>query len=88
VTTGLAWKDLPNALDKVAGTNADMLYYGGTFREGGFWNCDGDKLFFDLKKKEEAIVISLINEEFKRLIIGCDTPEKTVAVIEQALNQQ
>ena len=85
VTTGLDWKDLPKVLDKVIGTNSNSLYYGGTFREGGFWNTDGDKVFFDLKRKEEAIVITLKDEEFNRLIIGCETPEETVALIQQAL---
>jgi len=50
------------------------LYYGETFREGGFWNTDGDKVFFDLKRKEEAIVMTLKDEEFNKLIIGCKTP--------------
>ena len=86
VTTGLDWKDLPNVLDKVMGTNSNLLYYGGTFREGGFWNSDGDKVFFDLRRKEEAIVITLKDEEFNRLIIGCETPEETVEIIKQALN--
>jgi hypothetical protein len=36
VTTGLEWKDVPNIVDKVVGTNAVDVYYGGTFKEGGF----------------------------------------------------
>ena len=87
VTTGLEWSELPKVLDKVLGTNSNTLYYGGTFRDGGFWNADGDKVFFDLRRKEEAIVITLKDEEFKRLIIGCEAPEETVAIIQQALNQ-
>ena len=86
VVTGLEWKELPNILDKVIGTNANELYYGGTFREGGFWNSDGDKVFFDLRRKEEAIVITLKDEEFNKLIIGCETPDETVNLIQQALN--
>jgi len=85
VTTGLEWKDMPNILDKVSGTNSNMFYYGGTFREGGFWNSDGDKVFFDLKRKEEAIVITLKDEEYNKLIIGCETPDETIAIIKQAL---
>ena len=85
VTTGLDWKDIPNTLDKVLGTNSNELYYGGTFRDGGFWNMDGDKVFFDLKRKEDAIVITLKDEEFKRLIIGCENAKETVAIIQQAL---
>jgi len=86
VTTGLEWKDVPDTLDKVLGTNSNTLYYGGTFRDGGFWNSDGDKVFFDLRRKEEAIVITLKDEEFNKLIIGCETAEETVAVIQEALD--
>jgi hypothetical protein len=86
VATGLQWKELPKLLDKVIGTNANMLYTGGTFRDGGFWNSDGDTVFFDIKRTEEAIVITLKDEEFKKVIIGCETPEETVAIIQQALD--
>ena len=86
VTTGLAWNELPGLFDKILGSNSNTVYYGGMFRDGGFWNTDGDKVFFDLKRKEEAIVITLKDEEFKRLIIGCETPDETVAIIQQALD--
>jgi len=87
VTTDFDWEtDLPGVFDKVLGSNSNLFYHGGMFREGGFWNLDGDKLFFDLKRKEEAIVITLKDEEFKRLIIGCETPAETVALIRQALD--
>jgi len=81
VTTGLEWKDLPKTLDKVLGTNSNELYYGGRFRQ------DGDKVFYDLLRKEEAIVITLKNENFSRLVIGCETPDETVSFIQQALNK-
>jgi len=81
VTTGLEWKELPKMLDKVLGTNSNELYYGGRFRQ------DGDKVFYDLLRKEEAIVISLKNEDFSRLIIGCETPDETVSLIRQALDK-
>jgi len=82
VTTGLEWKDLPKTLDKVLGTNSNELYYGGRFRQ------DGDKVFYDLSRKEEAVVISLKNEDFNRLVIGCETPDETVALVQQALDKQ
>ena len=87
VMKGLEWKDLPRIHEKVSGTNAAELYYGGTFKEGGFWKADGDKIFYDLKKKEEAVVITLKDEEFKRLVIGCDTPDETIALIQGALDR-
>jgi len=90
VSTGFDLEDLPKILEKVLGTNSDAFYTGGRFREGGFWNLDGDKWFFDLKTKEakDAIVITLQDDEFDKLVIGCETPMETVALIQQALANQ
>ena len=57
-----------------------MFYYGGSFVQ------DGDKVFYDLKKSEDAVVISLDDEQFNRLVIGVDDPDATVELIEKALN--
>jgi len=81
-TTGLNWKDLPKAFDKIMGTNSNMFYYGGKFKQ------DGDKVFYDLKKSEDAVVVELKDEEFKRLIIGVDNPAETVELIQQALDER
>ncbi|MCL2445950.1 MAG: hypothetical protein FWD06_04195 [Oscillospiraceae bacterium] len=81
VETGLKWKDMPNVLDKIAGTNADMFYYGGYFRQ------DGDRVFYDLKKREEALVISLKDGDFHTLVIGVENPDETLQLIEQAIKQ-
>ena len=86
VSLGFDLEDLPKTLEKVLGTNSDTFYTGGRFREGGFWNLDGEKWFFDLRTKEDAIVIALKDNEFKKIIIGCETPEETVALIQQALD--
>ena len=80
VTIGLAWKELPKLLDKRAGTNANSFYLGGIFVQ------DGDKVFYDIKRKEEAVVITLRNESYERLIIGVEDPYATVKYIEEALN--
>jgi len=82
VTIGLKWKELPGLLDKVAGSNANSFYLGGTFIQ------DGDKVFYDIKRKEDAVVISLDDEKFKRLIIGVDNPEATVKLIEKYLKNR
>jgi len=85
VTTGLAWKDTPrifsleDGFDKVAGTDAHGFYFGGTFRQ------HGKTIFYDLKRREDAVVISLKEDNFDTLIIGVDDPEATVAMIEVAL---
>ena len=81
-TIGLSWKELPKLLDKRAGTNANSFYLGGIFVQ------DGDKVFYDIKRKEDAVVISLKDEDFKRLIIGVDAPDTTVEYIEEALKNR
>jgi len=80
VSVGLSWKDLPKTFDKILGTNSNMFYYGGKFKQ------DGDKVFYDLKKSEDAVVIELKDEEFKRLIIGVDNPDEAVKLIQQTLD--
>lgn len=40
-----------------------------------------------MTSKENAVVITLKDEEFNRLIIGVEDPEATVAMIEQAMNK-
>jgi len=81
-TIGITWKDTPRLGDKRAGTDLDVFYYGGTFVQ------DGNKIFYDLKRREDAVVISLKDEEFERLIIGVEDPDATVALIEKALNNE
>ena len=74
-----AWGNLPNPLQKRAGANIYGLYFGGYFR------VRGDKLFYDLKKKEDAVVVELKNHKLKRVIIGVDDPCATVQMIESVM---
>ena len=60
------------------GTNA-RNYFAGTFSQ------DGDKVFFDLKRREDAVVIVLQGEDFKRIIIGVEDVNATVEYIQKAL---
>jgi hypothetical protein len=78
VTTGLAWKDTPVGIEKRVGTDW-FGYFGGSFAQ------EGKKVFYDIKKKEEAVVITLKDEDFESLIIGTDDPAATVALIKQSL---
>ena len=79
VTTGLDFKEIPSILDKRAGANLLGFYYAGTFVQ------DGDRVFYDLKRTEDAVVVTLEDEEFKRIIIGVDNPQEVVELIENAL---
>jgi hypothetical protein len=72
---GFATLDFP----KVIGTDFYGYYFAGTFRQ------DGDMVFYDLKKKEDAVIITLKDEDFKHLIIGVDKPDEVVEMIRQAL---
>jgi hypothetical protein len=76
-----AWDESPKFGQKRMGADLYGFYFGGTFRQ------EGDKVFYDLKRKEDAIVIELcdIEEDFSRLIIGVDNPEEIVKLIESAL---
>ncbi|MCL2195109.1 MAG: hypothetical protein FWB76_04070 [Oscillospiraceae bacterium] len=80
VTTGFKWKDALRLLDKVVGTDAIGFYYGGQF-----WQ-EGRRVFYDLKKREDALVISLKDGDFDTLVIGVDNPDESLAMIEQATN--
>ena len=80
VTLGLKWKDLPKAWEKIVGTNANSFYLGGSFHQ------EGNKVFYDIKRKEEAVVIMLNDAEFDTLIIGVEDPQATVDLIVQALS--
>jgi len=82
VTSGLEWKDLPNTLDKRIGTNANSFYYGGYFHQ------EGRNVFYDLKRKEDAVVISVKDEDFDTVVIGVDDAKATVELIEQALDKR
>jgi len=79
VTTGAEWKGLQRALDRIFGTSNE-LYYECRFGQ------DGDKVFYDLLRKEEAVVLSLKKENFDQLIVGCENPEEAVNLIQRALN--
>ena len=82
VKSGLAWKELPNTLDKRLGANINSFYYGGYFCQ------EGRNVFYDLKRKEDAVVISIKDESFDTVVIGVEDAEAAVELIEQALNER
>jgi len=82
VTNGLEWKDLPGTFDKRFGTNANSFYY------GGYFNQEGRNVFYDLKRREDAVVISIKDESFDTVVIGVDDANATVELIEQAISNR
>jgi len=82
VTSGLEWKDLPGTLEKRLGTNANTFYYGGYFSQ------EGRNVFYDLKRREDAVVITVKDEDFDTVVIGVDDSKSTVALIKQAMGSR
>ena len=78
-TTDYAWNDSPMFQRGNISTSIPGRYYGGNFVQ------DGADVFYDLSKKEEAVVINLKGEDYERLIIGVDNPEEVIKLIESAL---
>ena len=71
---------IPNIGQRRVGSNIPGWYYGGIFVQ------EGDKVFYDLKRGEGAVVLELKDEEdFSRIIIGVEDPAATVEYIEKAL---
>lgn len=70
------WKDMPNGFEKRKGANLPGVYFGGTFVQ------DDNRLFYDLARKEDALTITLKDEDFKQIIIGVEDPAKAVELIE------
>lgn len=73
------WKNTPRFGQKRIGTDMYGLYFGGYFVQ------DGHKIFYDLRRNEGAIVISLKDEKFDKLIIGVENPDETVKFIQNSI---
>ena len=63
---------------KLAGTSVPGLFRAGTFLQ------HGDLVFWDVKNRENAIVVGLEHEYYRQLIIEVADPETSVRLIEAA----
>ncbi|WP_404815662.1 hypothetical protein [Streptomyces thermolineatus] len=65
---------------RVAGTYLPGVITAGRFRR------DGERLFWDVKNPDKAVVVELADaESYDRLVIEVDDPRATVALIERSL---
>ncbi|WP_405558537.1 hypothetical protein [Streptomyces sp. NBC_01171] len=65
---------------RVGGTHFPGVITAGRFRR------DGERLFWDVKNPDKAVVIELADAEgYDRLVIEVDDPRATVALIEQSI---
>jgi hypothetical protein len=72
--------DMPKGL-RAPGTAVPGLIYAGTFYH------DGDKVFWDVRNRANALVIELANEEFNRLIVEVADVNTTIRLIEANINK-
>ncbi|MCP3819921.1 hypothetical protein NLX86_18005 [Streptomyces sp. A3M-1-3] len=50
----------------------------------GTWYHEGERIFWDVKNPDAAVVIELADERYTRLVIEVDDPRAVVALIERA----
>lgn len=74
--------DYPSGWEKRLGTNVFNTYYGGTYKK------DGETVFWDVFKPENAIVITLEGQQYQRLMVEADDPKSTVQDIESEIHRQ
>jgi hypothetical protein len=56
----------------------------GSTSVGSFYK-QGEWVFFDVHKPEQAITIYLTDEHYKRLVVEVDDPQATINTINQAI---
>lgn len=66
---------------RVPGTHVPGVITAGTFR------IDGERIFWDVRDPDKAVVIELNDERYARLIVQVADPSATVALIEQATSR-
>jgi hypothetical protein len=60
---------------RMPGTHIPYLITAGTFY------LDGDKIFWDVMNKDKAIIVDLVDEEYKQLIIEVDDVDAAISFL-------
>lgn len=66
---------------KLGGSRIPGVIVAGTFRH------EGEKVFWDVRDPERAVVIELRDETYQRLVVEVDDPRATVELVEGALTR-
>lgn len=64
---------------RAPGTYIPRIITAGTFHQ------DGERVFWDVRRGDRAVVIQLRDEKYARLVVEVDDPRDTVALVERAL---
>jgi hypothetical protein len=54
----------------------------------GSFYTEGERVFWDVRNRDKAIVIELGDEKYARLVVEVDDPRSTVDVIEKAVQHR
>jgi hypothetical protein len=63
---------------RAPGTHIPGVFAAGTFHK------DGEKIFWDVRDPNKAVVIQLVDESYARLVLEVDDPRATVDLINRA----
>ncbi|MEV4133986.1 hypothetical protein AB0J72_17675 [Dactylosporangium sp. NPDC049742] len=66
---------------RTAGAHIPNVITAGTFR------LDGERVFWDVRDAEKAIVVELADERYARLVIQVDDPRSAVDLIERSVKR-
>ncbi|WP_067840360.1 hypothetical protein [Nocardia lijiangensis] len=63
---------------RAPGTHFPRVITAGTF------HIDGERVFWDVRNPDKAVVIELVDERYARLVVEVDSPANVVTMIEGA----
>ncbi|MFF5092730.1 hypothetical protein [Streptomyces niveus] len=73
----------PGAVKEPKGLRAPGVHVPGVVVAGTFYQ-DGERVFWDVRDPAKAVVITLTQHRYARLVVGVADPRATVALIESA----
>ena len=66
---------------RAPGTHVPRVITAGTYRK------DGERTFWNLRPSQQAVVIELAGERFRRLVLGVDDARATAELVERSLTR-
>lgn len=77
----------PGIVREPKGIRAPGTHVPGVVVAGSFY-ADGERVFWDVRDADKAIVIELGDDRYARLVIEVDDPRGTVDLIEEAVRRR
>jgi hypothetical protein len=71
----------PGAIRESKGVRAPGTYLPGVITAGTYY-VDGERVFWDVRNPNKAVVIELVGERYARLVLQVADPDATVALVE------